>query len=142
MPFFSLKFEKKDGQDYEPESLAFMQCSLDRHLKNYGRNHSILRDREFANSRQLLALSEADKHFLWSSGHLILFYVILYIFKIIYKLEKCFAFTLHFHKLQYSFSSIILILFAMIMAFYSAEYLGNKNNAPINVKPAGHRVGI
>jgi len=45
---FFLKFEKKDGDEYERESLAFMQCSLDRHLKNY----SFLRDREFANSRQ------------------------------------------------------------------------------------------
>ena len=87
--FFS-EIRKKDGQDYEPESLAVMQCSLDRHLKNCGRNYSILRDREFADSRQQLeakarelraqgygkrknashALSEADEHFLWSSGHL------------------------------------------------------------------------
>ena len=54
LPFFFAEIRKKDGQDYEPESFAVMQCSLDRHLKNCGRNYSILRDREFANSRQQL----------------------------------------------------------------------------------------
>ena len=52
MQFFAVFFaetRKKDGQDYAPESLAAMQCSLDRHLKNCGRNYRILRDREFAN---------------------------------------------------------------------------------------------
>ena len=87
---FFAEIRKKDGQDCELESLAVMQCSLDRHLKNCGRNYSILRDREFANSRQQLeakarelraqgsgkrknashASSEADEHFLCSSGHL------------------------------------------------------------------------
>ena len=64
-----------------------MQCSLDRHLKNCGRNYSILRDREFTNSRQQLEakarelrvrgyrknashVSEADEDFLWQSGQL------------------------------------------------------------------------
>ena len=94
---FSLKFEKKDGQDYEPESLAVMQCSLDRHLKNCGRNYSILRDREFANSRQQL---EAKARELRAQGY-----------------GKVFFF------------SIILLLFCVIMAFYSAEYFGNKNNS-------------
>ena len=51
---FFAKIRKKDGDEYEPERLAVMQCSLDRHLKNCGRNYSILRDREFANSRQQL----------------------------------------------------------------------------------------
>ena len=51
---FFVEIRKKDGKDYEPESLAVMHCSLDRHLKNCGRNYSILRDREFANSRQQL----------------------------------------------------------------------------------------
>ena len=50
--FFLLKFEKKDGDEYERESLVVMQCSLDPHLKNCGKNYSFLRDREFANSRQ------------------------------------------------------------------------------------------
>ena len=31
-----------------------MQCTLDRRLKNGPKNYSILRDREFANSRQQL----------------------------------------------------------------------------------------
>jgi len=32
------KFEKKDGVEYEPGSLAVMQSTLDRHLKNAGKN--------------------------------------------------------------------------------------------------------
>ena len=87
---FFAEIRKKDGDEYEPESLAVMHCSLDRQLKNCGRNYCILRDREFANSRQQLeakaielrvrgyarrkndshALSEADEEFLWQSGQL------------------------------------------------------------------------
>ena len=52
-PFFA-EIRKKDVNEYEPESLALMQCLLDRHLKNCGQNYSILRNREFANSRQQL----------------------------------------------------------------------------------------
>ena len=48
---FFAEIRNKDGQDYQPESLAVMQFSLHRHLKNCVRNYSILRDREFANSR-------------------------------------------------------------------------------------------
>ena len=89
---FSRKLETKDGHEYEPESLAVVQCSLDRHLKNCGRNYSILRDGEFANSRQQLEvkrrklrakgygkrknasralISEADEEFLWSSANIL-----------------------------------------------------------------------
>ena len=57
---FLLKFEKKDGDEYEPESLAVMQCSSDHHLNNCGRNYSILRDREFANSRQQLEVKARE----------------------------------------------------------------------------------
>ena len=53
MPFLR-GIRKQDRDEYEPESLAVMQCSLDRHLKNCGRNNSILQDREFAQSRQQL----------------------------------------------------------------------------------------
>jgi len=83
---FFAEIRKRDRQDYDPESLAVMQCSLDCHLKRCGRKYSILRDREFANSRQQLGakarelqaqgygkrknashvLSEADEHFPWS----------------------------------------------------------------------------
>ena len=45
---------KKDGGEYESESLTVMQSALDRHLKNAGKKHSILRDREFEKSRQQL----------------------------------------------------------------------------------------
>ena len=48
------KYGKKDGGEYEPESLAVMQSALDRHLKNAGEKHGILRDREFEKSTQQL----------------------------------------------------------------------------------------
>jgi len=48
------EIRKKDGGEYEPEILAVMQSALDRHLKNAGKKHSILRDREFEKSRQQL----------------------------------------------------------------------------------------
>ena len=54
VPRHELEIRKKDGHEYKPESLTVMQCSLDRHLKNCGRNYSILWGREFANSRQQL----------------------------------------------------------------------------------------
>ena len=44
---FYAEVRRKDGEDYEPDSLAIMQASLDRHLKNVGRPYSILRDRQF-----------------------------------------------------------------------------------------------
>ena len=38
---FFAKIRKRDDREYEPGSLAVMQCSLDRHLKNCCRNYSI-----------------------------------------------------------------------------------------------------
>ena len=38
---FFAEIRKKDGGEYEPESLAVMQSALDRHLKNAGKKHSI-----------------------------------------------------------------------------------------------------
>ena len=48
---FYTELKKKDGSDYEPESLGVMQASLDRYLKNKGYTVSIIRGREFANSK-------------------------------------------------------------------------------------------
>ena len=47
-------FRKKDGSDYEPDSLRVMIASLDRHLKEAGSNMSIAKDKEFVNSRKVL----------------------------------------------------------------------------------------
>ena len=87
---FFAEIRKKDGSEYEPESLAVMQSALDRHLKNAGKKHSILQDREFEKSRQQLeakarelrvkgygkrknashALNEEDEEFISQSGQL------------------------------------------------------------------------
>ena len=79
------EIQNEDRNECKSLAIICMQCSLDRHLKN-----CILRDREFAHSRQQLeakpselrvkgyrkqkktshALSEADGGFLWQSGQL------------------------------------------------------------------------
>jgi len=79
---------KKDGSDYEPDSLRVMIASLDRHLKEAGSCISIAKDREFVNSRKVLegkasflreqgygkrtraskALTTEDEELLWSKG--------------------------------------------------------------------------
>ena len=51
---FYAEVKKKDGGDYEPESLKIMQCSIDRYLKDKNYPFSIVRSREFNNSRQIL----------------------------------------------------------------------------------------
>ena len=43
---------KQDGTDYEPGSLKVMQAALDRHLTEKGYSFSIIKDREFFNSRE------------------------------------------------------------------------------------------
>jgi len=45
---------KQHGTDYEPGSLKVMQAALDRHLKEKGCSFSIMKDREFFNSRKVL----------------------------------------------------------------------------------------
>ena len=46
--------KNKHGEDYEPESLKVTIASLDRHLKNKEYSLSIVRDREFSSSKQVL----------------------------------------------------------------------------------------
>lgn len=47
------ELKKKDGSDYQSESLRVMQASLDRYSKNKGYKVPIIRGREFANSQIL-----------------------------------------------------------------------------------------
>ena len=46
--------KKKDGDDYEPESLKIMQSAIERHLKDKNYPLSIVRSREFHNSQDVL----------------------------------------------------------------------------------------
>ena len=46
--------KKKDGDDYEPESLKIMQSAIERHLKDKNNPLSIVRSREFHNSQEVL----------------------------------------------------------------------------------------
>ena len=45
---------KKDGDDYEPDGLRVMVTAIDRYLAGKEYKHSIIRDREFKSSKQVL----------------------------------------------------------------------------------------
>ena len=80
----------KDGEDCEPDSLRVMIAALDRHLKENGYKQSIIRDREFFTSKQVLEgkarrlreegkgkrqnkarrLSKEEEEVLWEAGKL------------------------------------------------------------------------
>ena len=51
---FYAEVNNTKGEDYEPESLKVMMASFDRHLKNKGCTLSIVRDREFSSSKEVL----------------------------------------------------------------------------------------
>jgi len=51
---FYAEVKRKDGDDYEPESLKIMQSAIERHLKDNNYPLSIVRGREFHNSQQIL----------------------------------------------------------------------------------------
>lgn len=51
---FYATVRKKDGKDYEPDSLRVMATSIDRYLVEKEYKHSIIRDREFKTSKQVL----------------------------------------------------------------------------------------
>jgi len=51
---FIPSYEKETGIDYEPDCLKVMQASLERYLNSKVYPKSIVRDREFLNSRKVL----------------------------------------------------------------------------------------
>ena len=51
---FYATVRKKDGGDYEPDSLRLMVTAIDRYLTEKGYKYSIIRDREFKSSKQVL----------------------------------------------------------------------------------------
>lgn len=51
---FYAEVKKKDGDDYEPESLKIMQSAIERYLKDKNYPLSIVRSREFRSSQEIL----------------------------------------------------------------------------------------
>ena len=51
---FYAELRKENGDDYEPDCLKVIQASLARYLKSKAYPKSIIRDREFLNSRKVL----------------------------------------------------------------------------------------
>ena len=84
------KTNSKKGEDYEPESLKVVMASPDRHLRSKGCTLSVVRDREFSSSKEVLEdkakqlrlagrgkrpnkarqVSEEEEEILWRSGKL------------------------------------------------------------------------
>ena len=54
LQIFYTEVRTKDGFEYEPESLKSMLAALDRYLKENGYKYSIIRDREFHQSKVVL----------------------------------------------------------------------------------------
>ena len=51
---FYAEIRKGDRSDYEPDSLRVMLASLDRHFRENGAPYSLLKDKAFERSRQVL----------------------------------------------------------------------------------------
>ena len=51
---FYAEVKNKNGEDYEPDSLRVMIAAFDRHLKDKQYPLSIVKDREFHSSKQVL----------------------------------------------------------------------------------------
>ena len=51
---FYAEVKNRNGGDYKPDSLKVMIAALDRHLNEKGYKFSIIRDREFHSSKQVL----------------------------------------------------------------------------------------
>ena len=85
---FFAEIRKKDGSEYEPESLRTMLSALDRFLRDQGKQCRILKDEQFRNARKVLngkaielrekgmgkrknkadALSDEEEEKLWDTG--------------------------------------------------------------------------
>ena len=51
---FYATVRKKDGADYKPDSLRVIVTAIDRYLTEKEHKHSIMRDKEFKSSKQVL----------------------------------------------------------------------------------------
>ena len=51
---FYVEVQKEDGSEYKPDSLRVMLASLDRHFRENGAPYSLLKDKAFVCSRQVL----------------------------------------------------------------------------------------
>jgi len=51
---FYCHVRKQNGDEYKPDSLQTMLAALDRHLSGCGCSYSIMKDREFKESRLVL----------------------------------------------------------------------------------------
>ena len=87
---FYAEVRNKRGESYEPESLKGMMASLDRYLRERNYSHSIIKDRQFQQSKKVLegqakllrqegkgkrpnassALSIPEEEALWENGKL------------------------------------------------------------------------
>lgn len=62
---FAMKVKRKNGSEYEPNSISFFFRSFDRYMKDKGQSRSIMFDKEFAKARSVL---EAKRKSLRNQG--------------------------------------------------------------------------
>ena len=134
---FYAEVNNKKGEDYEPESLKVMMASLDRHLKNKGCTLSIVRDREFSSSKEVLEekakqlrlagrgkrpnkarqVSEEEEEILWKSGKLEVITQNLY-FKHIEQFHELFSPFLQLANFKNIEQNVVLTACVMIFAAF------------------------
>ena len=63
---YLLSVKRKDGTDYEPDTLTSIHRSIDRYLKELGYGHSLVTDKAFETSKKVL---ESKRKALKKDGH-------------------------------------------------------------------------
>ena len=61
-----MNIRKKNGQEYEPDSISGFQRSIQRYLSDKGSSVNILKDKDFEKSRKVLA--EKRKSLIYEHG--------------------------------------------------------------------------
>ena len=57
---FILKIRKKDGEEYEPDSLSSFRNSIERHLRQQQYEYSLIESREFAKPREVMKVKRKE----------------------------------------------------------------------------------
>ena len=134
--FYAEVNNTKKVEIYEPESLKVMKASLDRHLKNKGCTLSIVRDRAFSSSEEVLEekakqlrlacrgkrpnkarqVSEEEEEILWKSGKLEVITMQNLYFKHIEQFHELFSSFLQLANFKNIEQNVVLTARVMIFA--------------------------
>ena len=135
LQIFYTEIRTKDGCEYEPESLKSMLAALDRYLKEHDYKYSIIRDREFHQSKLVLegkvkclrqqgkgkrpnaanALTAEEEKMLWSEQSLGDCSPILRTFK-----TSLVPINHEMHSRSYDFLYVLLCFYSFVVVFTSS----------------------